>query len=245
MPGGAYPELRWTPPMIARFWDWQSQYPETYFTYIFGGEIARSLKRYLVGRETVLDLGCGVGYLLPHLCRYARCVYGADVSHESIARVNARLSGTKAFAGAVTPSQLRAQQTRFDSIFVVEVIEHLYDEALDALMTDVRNLLAPDGVVIFTTPNDEVLERNMILCPQTGEVFHRWQHVRNWNKGSLAKWLGDGGFEPVEIVETNFALARPLTPVELAKRIVNRILLGRPGKPHLVGVAKLAKASGR
>src|SRR5262249_25267693 len=211
----------------------------TYFTYIFGGEIARSLRRYLVGRQTVLDLGCGVGHLLPHICRYARCVYGADISDQSIARANARFSGTKAFAGAFTPTQLRSQQTRFDSIFVVEVIEHLYDEALDTLLADVRNLLAPGGVVIFTTPNDEILERNMILCPQTGEVFHRWQHVRSWNKSSLVKWLADGGFEPVEIVETNFALARPATPIELAKRIVKRILVGRPGKPHLVGVARL------
>src|SRR5262249_9521500 len=113
MKGTTYPELHWTPPMIARFWDWQSQYPETYFTYIFGGEIARSLRRYLVGRQTVLDLGCGVGHLLPHICRYARCVYGADISDQSIARANARFSGTKAFAGAFTPTQLRSQQTRF------------------------------------------------------------------------------------------------------------------------------------
>src|ERR1700676_1322931 len=82
---GKFPEMRWTPEMISRFWDWQSQYPEVYFTYLFGREIAYALRNYLIGRQRVLDFGCGVGYLLPHLCEYAPKVYGADLSTQSIA----------------------------------------------------------------------------------------------------------------------------------------------------------------
>jgi hypothetical protein len=42
MPSNAFPQMHWTPEMISRFWDWQSQYPEVYFTYPFGREIASS-----------------------------------------------------------------------------------------------------------------------------------------------------------------------------------------------------------
>jgi len=239
MTSGKYPELRWTSEMTSRFWDWQSQYPETYFTYLFGEEIARSLKHYLFKRDTVLDFGCGVGYLLPHLCRYAKRVYGADLSKDSILRTNERLAGTKSFAGAYLISELRQQRTKFDAIFVVEVIEHLYDEELHTMVTHIQNMLASNGIVVFTTPNDERLEKSMLLCPSTGEVFHRWQHVRSWNANSLADWLRKSHFDPIEIVETNFLLARRRTPFELMKRVVKRIAFGDPGKPHLVGVARL------
>lgn len=239
-----YPPMRWTPERIARFWDWQAQYPEAYFAYLFGDAIARSLRRYIAGRERVLDYGCGVGYLLPHLCRYALKVYGADPSRESVARTNERLAGTKSFQGAFLVTELRAQQTRFDTILAIEVIEHLDDAELAAVLADIRAMLAPRGIAIFTTPNDEKLENNMILCPATGEVFHRWQHVRSWNRASLPAALRAAGFAMVEVTETNLAASRGRTPLAWLKAIVKRILIGDSSKPHLVCVASL-RASNR
>ena len=169
--------MRWTPERIARFWI-GSRNTKLYFTYLFGDVIARSLGRYITGRRCVLDYGCGVGYLLPHLCRYAPEVYGADPSPESVARTNVRLGGTKSFKGAFLVSELRTRRMQFDTILAVEVIEHLDDAELAAVLTDIRAMLAPEGIAIFTTPNDEKLRNNMILCPATGEIFHRWQHVQ-------------------------------------------------------------------
>jgi 2-polyprenyl-3-methyl-5-hydroxy-6-metoxy-1,4-benzoquinol methylase len=232
-----YLELRWTPDRVARFWDWQSQYPETYFTYQFGAEIARSLRRYLHGRRRVLDYGCGAGYLLPHLCRYAQEAYGADLSPESVARTNEKLAGTPAFAGAIPIADLRQKAVSFDAILAVEVIEHLYDEDLAVMLADVRTMLAPSGIAIFTTPNDEDREKNMVMCPATGELFHRWQHVRSWDAASLRSRLQEAGFAIVDISETNLAASRSLLPIPLLKRAVKRLLLGNPGKPHLVCVA--------
>jgi|SRR5665213_1444481 len=234
-----YPPMRWTPERIARFWDWQAQYPEAYFTYLFGNAIARSLRRYIAGHQRVLDYGCGVGYLLPHLCRYAPEVYGADPSRESVARTNERLGGTKSFQGAFLVSELRARETRFDTILAIEVIEHLDDAELEAVLHDIRAMLAPGGIAIFTTPNDEKLETNMILCPASGEVYHRWQHVRSWNRATLPAALNAAGFAVVEVTETNLAASRGCSPLAWLKSIVKRILLGDPGKPHLVCVTSL------
>lgn len=229
--------MKWTPERISRFWDWQSQFPEQYFTYQFGQEIARSLQSFLAGRKRILDYGCGVGYLLPHLCRYAPEVYGADPSEESIARTNERIAGTSGFKGAFLISDLRRRQHEFDAILAIEVIEHLFDDELDTALEDVRALLAPGGVAIFSTPNNEELSRSMILCPATGEVFHRWQHVRSWNADSLVIKLRASGFKIVDTFETNMAAQRARTPINMLKRAIKRGLLGDPGKPHLVCVA--------
>jgi 2-polyprenyl-3-methyl-5-hydroxy-6-metoxy-1,4-benzoquinol methylase len=232
--------MQWTPERISRFWDWQSQYPEQYFTYQFGSEIAFSLKPFLAGRKRILDYGCGVGYLLPHLCQYAPEVFGADPSEESVARTNERVGGTAGFKGAFLISELRRQQNKFDAILAIEVIEHLFDDELDLALTDVRELLSPGGVAIFSTPNNEDLSKSMILSPATGELFHRWQHVRSWSVDSLPERLRASGFTVTKTFETNMASQKEPTPVNFLKRCVKRLLLGDSGRPHLVCVAELA-----
>ena len=112
--------------------------------------------------------------------------------------------------------------------------------ALALVLADIRAFLAPTGVAIFTTPNNEDLAKNMLLCPATGEIFHRWQHVRSWNRDTLPTRLSAAGFKPMQVIETNMAIARPKGPVEFLKQIAKRTLLGKPDKPHLVCVASAA-----
>jgi 2-polyprenyl-3-methyl-5-hydroxy-6-metoxy-1,4-benzoquinol methylase len=235
-----YPLMEWTDERVARFWDWQSQFPENYFTYQFGATIVASLKDYLKGRKRVLDYGCGVGYLLPHLCRQVGEVYGADPSAESVARTNERFGDLANFKGAFPVEALRARRLRFDAILCIEVIEHLSDDILGTVLGDVQNLLAPNGLAIFSTPNDEDLSKNLLFCPATGEVFHRWQHVRSWNRNSLPAHLRLNGYDVVDVVETNMSVSRTRSLKSLAKRAIKRALFGAPGNPHLVCVVKQA-----
>jgi len=233
-----YPKMEWTAERISSFWDWQSQHPDVYFTYQFGPSIVASLKKYLDGRRTVLDYGCGVGYLMPHLCAIAPEVYGADPSVESIARTNERLAGARSFKGAYLIDELRTQGKTFDAILSVEVVEHLKDDVLNDVLSDVRGLLAPDGVAIFSTPNNEDLSKNMIICPPTGEIFHRWQHVRSWNRETLPARLRSAGYEVIDVIETNMSIKKIDSVAGLIKSAVKRLLFGAPLKPHLVCVAK-------
>jgi 2-polyprenyl-3-methyl-5-hydroxy-6-metoxy-1,4-benzoquinol methylase len=239
----SYPKMEWTDERISRFWDWQSQYPDVYFTYLFGPAIVASLKRHLRGRKRVLDYGCGVGYLLPHLCACVPEAYGADPSEQSTARTNERLAGTPSFKGAFLIKDLFARRLTFDAVLCVEVVEHLDDAALDTVLSDIRGMLAAGGVAVFSTPNNEDLSKSMILCPATGEIFHRWQHLRSWDRDSLPARLRAAGFDVVEVIETNMAVSRSNSPIGLLKRALKRALFGRPGKPHLVCVAKLPSAA--
>jgi 2-polyprenyl-3-methyl-5-hydroxy-6-metoxy-1,4-benzoquinol methylase len=183
------PELEWTPEMVARFWDYESNFPERFFTYLNGAEMVRQLQPYFHGKASILDYGCGPGYLLDQLLAAGIQTAGMDFSAEAMQKVNERLQGHPHFLGTFTPHQLEESGRRFDAICVVEVIEHLYDEPLGKLLDDVGKFLAPDGIVIFTTPNEEDLEKSSLLCPATGEVFHRWQHVRSWSKAGLSSYL--------------------------------------------------------
>lgn len=232
-------QLHWTPELVKRFWDWQSQFPETYFTYQFGAEIAASLAPYLRGRRRVLDYGCGMGFLLPHLARHAEEVTGADVSEESLRQVNDKYRALSNFRGAQTIEQLMAAGQRFDALVSVEVVEHLYDEQLDEMLDNVRRLLAPGGVAIFTTPNEENLALNEIYCPESDAVYHRWQHVRSWSGTSLRAYLEARGFSRITTTATNLAAVPPHSLSARVKWLLKRALGMYAGTPHLVCVASV------
>jgi hypothetical protein len=134
---------------------------------------------------------------------------------------------------------------------VVEVIEHLNDWYLESSLELIKQLLAKQGVVIFTTPNDEDLAKSMILCPSTNEVFHRWQHVRSWNNNSIRASLNEHGYKVIDILETrflipgkqnrsgSFSIRKKITSI-LKRIFLKKAVARRPFKmPHLVAVAGL------
>lgn len=236
-----YEELEWTSEMVSDFWDWQSQYPEVYFTYQFGGDIAFNFKKHLENKKRILDYGCGVGYLIPHLCKYSDNVSGTDLSPSSINKVNEKFKKNSSFCGAKIVSDLILENKKFDLITAVEIIEHLYDDNLNELIDNIDSLLSDNGIVIFTTPNNENREKNMIYCPSTGKIFHRWQHVRSWDVGSLKKYLESKNYEIVEIYETNLIQPRIKKGdglIPFLKSCVKKIRNKSDVQPHLVCIAK-------
>lgn len=240
------PELVWTPDMVARFWDYESNFPERFFTFRNGAEMVRQLRPFFRGKASILDYGCGPGYLLDQMLAAGIQAAGLDFSTEAMRKVDARFKGRANFLGTFTPEQLAESGRRFDAVCVVEVIEHLYDEPLRQLLADVERFLAPGGVVVFTTPNEEDLEKSSLLCPVTGEVFHRWQHVRSWSKQSLTQHLEAHGYQVLECFATAFGggLSKAKNKGSLSARWATlKFDLGRrfgtvKKAPHLVAIAR-------
>jgi len=234
-----YRPLDWNDDLAGRYWRWQSHFPEQYFTRNFGRLIARRLRPLLQGRRRILDFGCGVGYLVPHLAALGVEVTAADHSEAALAATNARNAGIAGFAGAASPETLVASGRRFDAIVSIEVIEHLSDEYLEAFFKSFHALLAPGGIAIITTPNDEDLHASETYCPHCDQVFHRWQHLRSWTAESLAAAVSAHGFTLIRTFTTNFA-RRPLhDPIGEVKRLAKQILGRQIKEPHLVCVARL------
>jgi len=230
--------LTWTPEMVKTYWDYLSQCPETFFTHRYGDELARQIAPFLPAAGKVLDYGCGPGNLTERLLTTGLSIAGLDYSPSTRDTVNRRFKGRENFLGAFDQEELLEKHIKFDVIIVIEVIEHLYDEQLDELLSNVRALLAPGGTVIFTTPNEEDLEKKYLLCPVSGKLFHRWQHVRSWSKQSAASYLTSRNFNVKRAFTTDFGVtfhvrnqAHPLRTLWTSLRKTVKYKLKR-GKKH-------------
>lgn len=242
-----YDLLVWTPEMVKDFWDYESNFPAKFFTRSRRHEIIRQLAAYLPQHCTVLDYGCGPGNLIGPLLDAGFSVAGMDQSPSARESVLAEYGGHSKFLGVYDQRDLEQSGLQFDAIIVAEVIEHLYDEQLDSLLTTLTQSCNPGTHIVFTTPNEENLEDSYILCPVSGKLFHRFQHVRSWSQATITAYLAARQFRGTRTFTTDF-------DVTLAIRGKNHPLRGRwwsslrrsiryrrqPGRkrPHLVVVTQ-------
>jgi 2-polyprenyl-6-hydroxyphenyl methylase/3-demethylubiquinone-9 3-methyltransferase len=100
--------------------------------------------------KSALDVGCGAGLLAEPLARLGAKVTGVDAAPEliAVAREHAVGQGLEIHYRAGELSELEGQ---FDLITCMEVIEHVADPA--AFVNELAKRLAPDGLLILSTPN--------------------------------------------------------------------------------------------
>ena len=201
----------WQNDQIKRFWNYESQFPLNYWSRNEGKKLIKFFSKDINQSKKILDLGCGDGGLLENLIPYLDnnnlgTVYGFDTSLDSISKVNNTFKNNKHFGGAYTDIKYleeNAGKESIDFIFCCEVVEHVYDNDLYAIFDSAKRLLSKKGLFLITTPNNERLEDSYICNPIEGSLFHRWQHVRSWNKTSITKELEKNGFNVLNTVETN------------------------------------------
>ena len=232
-------EVIWTPDRIQRFWDFISSnkaMEDNYFSKMRGRSLIEFVSRRIrIG--TALDMGCGRGDLIAYLLDdYEVC--GADQSPDSVEFVRARFGGHPRFRG-VSEGTRHIGDAAVDTVFLVEVIEHLDDETLESVLTEARRLLKPDGHLVLTTPNDEDMTANKIVCPECGCLFHRWQHVRSWTTNSVAEHVARLGFEGRA---TATLLSHRQGPEKIMRLLLHR--LRRHPDPHMVYIGSPVRYRG-
>lgn len=118
----------------------------------------RSLKP-LAGK-TALDVGCGAGLLAEPLARLGADVTGIDAAADLIAaaKLHAQGSGLDIDYRAAPVETIGGQ---FDLVTSMEVIEHVADPA--AFVRALSARLAPDGLMILSTPNKTALSRLLMI----------------------------------------------------------------------------------
>jgi 2-polyprenyl-3-methyl-5-hydroxy-6-metoxy-1,4-benzoquinol methylase len=234
----AYRQLPWDDATVTRFWRWQAERPHEYFTNLFGERVAAALLPWLQGGDgSVLDYGCGLGFLPAQLAAQGCRVWAADFSPESVEITNQRNQGVPGFQGASLVSEVGRQGQRFSRILSVEVIEHLDERHIGPFFATIRELLAPGGLVVITTPNEENLSASEIYCPCCDHVFHRYQHVRAFSVATLAATVSANGFIPVRTFTTDFSRRPWWHPKQIAQDLLS-LNFGRcRSRPHLVCIA--------
>ncbi len=244
------PELLvWTPEMVKNFWDYESQFPEAYFSYHYAYPVAKMAAKYLPKGASLVDYGCGPGFLIEALLAGNYRAAGMDFSPDTVERAQAKFAGQPNFLSIFRFDDIEKHTGKFDGVFVLEVIEHLYDDALEDLLNAAKSLVKPGGLIIMTTPNEEKLEENYIICPVTNKLFHRWQHVRAWSQDTLCEHLTNKGFEIVDAFQTSFSASLAAKgkgsvlrqKIRGLRKTLKYAMSSRKKRPHLCVVARVAE----
>ncbi len=152
----------------------------------------------------IIDLGCGLGVLEPHLLAHGD-VTAADWSREAIDAARRRCPEATFVCGDFL--EMALPREAFDAVVSVEVIEHLEAEDQRRFVELARDLLEPGGHLLVTTPNRPVMEA---FDAAHRERFGRpWsdQPIENWlDAGALRELVEAGGFE-VERIEPLISVA--------------------------------------
>jgi SAM-dependent methyltransferase len=168
--------------------------------------------------QSVIDLGCGRGFLLRALERRLpglQC-FGVELSDSAIDE--ARANGITVFHQSLSTGLPLGDET-VDLAVMGEVIEHLFDP--DACIEEVRRVMRPGGTLIVTTPNlVSWLNRGLVMMgiqpifseTSTRKKYGHWLgllgqgktntqgHLKLFTLGALRELLKDLGFD-VERVE--------------------------------------------
>lgn len=101
------------------------------------------------GRESLLDIGCGNGYLLEVAAGLFEEAIGIDISNTAVARAEEK--ELAAYACDVDGGKIPWRDGRFDCITCLDTIEHVFDP--EHVISESARLLKPGGALFIVTPN--------------------------------------------------------------------------------------------
>lgn len=115
------------------------------------------------GGMTVLDVGCGGGFMAEVLARKGASVVGIDPSAPAVeaAREHARTQGLSIDYRLGAGESIPVDSGTVDCVVCVDVLEHV--ESVDRVLDEVRRVLKPGGMFLFDTINRTLLATFVIV----------------------------------------------------------------------------------
>jgi SAM-dependent methyltransferase len=168
---------------------------------------AYALAEPLLPRGRLLDLGCGVGHSY-HLLA-GRETVGVDIDAGA-------LEGQDRETHVADMRDLPFPDGRFSSVLSVQSLEHVPDP--ERVVAEAARVVAPDGVVIFVTPNRLTLGR-------PDEIIDPYHHVE-FEAGELES-LCSRVFGSVEVIGL-FGSERYMELFDEERRKLDRLLAKDP-----------------
>jgi 2-polyprenyl-6-hydroxyphenyl methylase/3-demethylubiquinone-9 3-methyltransferase len=161
-------------------------------------EILRKLQ--IQSHHTILDIGCGDGQVTKKISSYGFQVEGLDPSESGIEL--ARKNSPKITFHLGKFQNTSFEESSFDFLYSLEVIEHVYDP--HSFMLEAKRLLKPGGHIMLSTPYHSYVKNLAIaLSGRFDEHFTAlWPngHIKFWSKETLSILINESGLEIVDFV---------------------------------------------
>ncbi len=181
--------------------EWQERpeqftYTEEYYTKIWGyseeadafvakskfvmsKQIISIIKKY--NPKTILDVGCGLGYLLSFLKDYD--AEGVEISTFAQAIAEKR-TGKKIYAS------LKETKKKYDALIFYDSFEHIGDQ--EQLMKDIHQLLSSEGKVIVIMPDASSITAKLMGIYW---IEYKKDHILFYSKKAIKMQLQNHGFK--------------------------------------------------
>jgi 2-polyprenyl-6-hydroxyphenyl methylase/3-demethylubiquinone-9 3-methyltransferase len=151
------------------------------------------------GGLSLLDIGCGGGLLSEPLARMGFTVTGIDPARNNVdvAKLHAEQAGVAVTYRKVTAETLVEENTLFDVVLAMEVVEHV--PSVPDFVAAATSLVKPGGIFVAATINRT--KRAFALAIVGAEYVLRWLPVgtHSWDKfvtpEELENAIASGGMD--------------------------------------------------
>ena len=146
--------------------------------------------------RTIVDVGCGNGFVTERIARLGHDVIGIDASRDGIAIARAAHPGMRFEAVSVYEERFREVVGTVDCVLALEVVEHLFLPS--KLFESSYRVLRTGGTMIVSTPYHGYL-KNLGISLTGGwdrhwDVSHDGGHIKFFSPATLARMALAAGF---------------------------------------------------
>lgn len=159
---------------------------------ISAGVLLKFLKKTRVTGNRILDIGCSAGFLLDEAKKGGWDPYGVELSKWASDFAKNKLGLENIFCGTLFEAHYPVNY--FDAVVLIDSIEHLTDPK--GVLTEIRRILKPSGMLCVNTPNFNSLLSKILGAKWWGvKRFHLYY----FSPHTLVKMLKNTGFYPLRV----------------------------------------------
>jgi 2-polyprenyl-3-methyl-5-hydroxy-6-metoxy-1,4-benzoquinol methylase len=171
---------------------------------------------------------------------------GVDIAQSQVAYALEHYNSTSRTFQLIGPGQLPFEDSSFDLVTSIELIEHISMGSARQLLKESIRVLVPGGRIAISTPNYRSLWPLLeILVSQNGALSYADQHITQYTRAKLRALLTETGFVCVQVdayqliapfaAALSWSLADIIATVEPAwlTKMAGLLLFGSAQKPQL------------
>jgi SAM-dependent methyltransferase len=153
--------------------------------------ISRTLNETYIGQQSVLEIGCGNGYLLSRMSLMFGSAIGVEPGPQG--QDGARRYGVHIVQGFFPTPHVTG---KYSAIVLMSVLEHVQDPA--AFVASLTSYLAPGGRIFISVPNESAYLQN----GDVSTLFH--EHWSYFDRQTLRATMTLAGLTVVSDCESSF-----------------------------------------